>query len=244
MQIYVYEDSIVINNYNKPIPPVTINALNTQVSFPDREYENPSIREMFKDLDLIESFGSGVGKAKRAMSSNDNVNINYKEYDENIDITSVTIPISPLYKRLAISSGNLNIDGEKLNIGCRNLNIGAEKLNIGCEKLNIEEVINNSNYSINVRESLLLIFKKFRNVLFSRKDIISALGVSNTTGTNYLMYLVNLDLIEKERGQGKGKIDLDKPRSSWPYKTDFHFAIFKLVEFDWFKMRTYGVDSI
>lgn len=198
MQIYIYEDSIVINNYNKPIPPVTINALNTQTSFPDREYENPSIREMFKDLDLIESFGSGVGKAKRAMSSNDNVTINYKEYDENIDITSVTIPISPLYKRLAISSGNLNIDGEKLNIGCRNLNIG-------CEKLNIEEVINNSSYSINVRESLLLIFKKFRNVLFSRRDIISALGVSNTTGTNYLTYLVNLGLIEKERGQGKGK---------------------------------------
>ena len=184
MQIYVYEDSIVINNYNKPIPPVTINALNTQVSFPDREYENPSIREMFKDLDLIESFDSGVGKAKRAMSSNDNVAINYKEYDENIDITSVTIPISPLYKRLAFSNSNLNIGGEKLNI---------------------EEVIKNSSYSINVRESLLLIFRKFRNVLFSRKDIISVLRVSNTTGTNYLTYLVDLNLIEKERGQGKGK---------------------------------------
>ena len=198
VQIYVYEDSIVINNYNKPIPPVTINALNTQTSFPDREYENPSIREMFKDLDLIESFGSGVGKAKRAMSSNDDVAINYKEYDENIDITSVTIPISPLYKRLAFSSSNLNIGAEKLNISGENFNIGAEKLNI-------EEIINNSSYSINVRESLLLLFKKYRNVLFSRKDIISVLGVSNTTGTNYLSYLANLNLIEKERGQGKGK---------------------------------------
>ena len=94
---------------------------------------------------------------------------------------------------------------EKSVHSAKNLYIQRKKLNIGAEKLNIEEVINNSSYSINVRESLLLIFKKFRNVLFSRKDIISVLRVSNTTGTNYLTYLVDLNLIEKERGQGKGK---------------------------------------
>lgn len=49
---------------------------------------------MFKSLDLIESFGSGVGKAKRAMTENGSDGIHYQEYDENIDITSVLIPIS------------------------------------------------------------------------------------------------------------------------------------------------------
>ena len=82
---------------------------------------------------------------------------------------------------------------EKSVHSAKNLYIKQKKLNIGAEKLNIEEVINNSSYSINVRESLLLIFKKFRNVLFSRKDIISVLRVSNTTGTNYLTYLVDLN---------------------------------------------------
>ena len=89
-------------------------------------------------------------------------------------------------KKSVHSAKNLYIQRKKLNIGCKNLNIGAEKLNI-------EEVINNSSYSINVRESLRLIFKKFRNVLFSRKDIISVLRVSNTTGTNYLTYIVDLN---------------------------------------------------
>ena len=60
-------------------------------------YENPSIREMFRSLDLIESFGSGVGKAKRAMVQNGSDNIHYEDYDENIDITSVVIPINRKY---------------------------------------------------------------------------------------------------------------------------------------------------
>ena len=57
VQAYVYDDSIVITNYNKPIPPITIQDLNTKDSLPNRMYENPSIREMFRSLDLIESFG-------------------------------------------------------------------------------------------------------------------------------------------------------------------------------------------
>lgn len=67
-------------------------------------YENPSIREMFKSLDLIESFGSGVGKAKRAMSENGSDDIQYQEYDENVDITSVVIPISKKISSIFLQS--------------------------------------------------------------------------------------------------------------------------------------------
>ena len=65
------------------------------------------------------------------------VAINYKEYDENIDITSVIIPISSLYKRLALSSSNLNI-GEKFVHSAKNLYIQRKKLYIRPEKVNIQ----------------------------------------------------------------------------------------------------------
>ena len=57
---------------------------------------------MFKSLDYIESYGSGIGKAKRAMSKNGEEKFSFQEYDENIDITSVTIPINGKYKNLDI----------------------------------------------------------------------------------------------------------------------------------------------
>ena len=102
IQVYIYDNSIVVTNYNRPIPPVTIKDLNELETFPNRTYENPSIREMFKSLDYIESYGSGIGKAKRAMSKNGEEKFSFQEYDENIDITSVTIPINGKYKNLDI----------------------------------------------------------------------------------------------------------------------------------------------
>ncbi|MDR0832503.1 MAG: putative DNA binding domain-containing protein, partial [Bacillales bacterium] len=56
IQIYIQEKEIIIVNYNKPLPPISITDLNTKTLFPNRRYENPEIREMFKLLDLIESY--------------------------------------------------------------------------------------------------------------------------------------------------------------------------------------------
>lgn len=81
----------------------------------DKRHENQSIREMFKSLGLIESFSSGIGKAKKAMLQNGSDNIHYEEYDENIDITSVIIPISKSYSKysniiLSKESKDQNLD--------------------------------------------------------------------------------------------------------------------------------------
>lgn len=64
VQIYLYKERVVISNYNKPIPPITARSLNSDSAFPNRGYENPRLRKMFKDLGLIESWGTGIGKAK------------------------------------------------------------------------------------------------------------------------------------------------------------------------------------
>ena len=44
VQVYVYESSIVITNYNRPIPPITIKDLNTKESFPNRMYRARALR--------------------------------------------------------------------------------------------------------------------------------------------------------------------------------------------------------
>ena len=224
VQVYVYDDSIVITNYNKPIPPITIQDLNTKDSFPNRMYENPSIREMFRSLDLIESFGSGVGKAKRAMVENGSDGIHYQEYDENIDITSVMIPISTKYLQYsyramdwATKDQNLDFEGQKTTSKDQNLDFESQKttskdqnLDFGGERIKINSVdaigiINRSTYSNSIRKTLTAIFDRFFNEEFSRADIVSYLNASKSASTNYISYLQNLNVVEQVKGKGKGK---------------------------------------
>ncbi len=68
--IYVYRDHLSFINHNRPVPPVTIEDLNTKVVFDDRHYLNDELKEMFFKLDLIQSYGSGVRRAKKAMEDN------------------------------------------------------------------------------------------------------------------------------------------------------------------------------
>lgn len=202
VQVYIYEDRIVITNYNKPLPPITIKDLNTKDSFPNRMYENPSIREMFKSLDLIESFGSGIGKAKRAMKENSSDSIYFIDYDENIEITSVVIPINKKYldyynkiKNLDIKDNNLDIKDEKLDIDTM----------IRFNKVDSLGIIKKSSYSSTIKNILTIIYNNFFNTTFGRTDIINLLKVSNASGSNYISYLLSLNLIEQTKGKGKGK---------------------------------------
>jgi len=47
-----------------------ISDLNERTFFNERDSENPEIRDMFKALGIIESFGTGIGEAKRLMREN------------------------------------------------------------------------------------------------------------------------------------------------------------------------------
>ena len=68
--IYIYNDRITFVNHNRPVPPVTIEAMNKETRFDDRQYLNPELKEMFFALDLIESYGSGIRRAKEALKEN------------------------------------------------------------------------------------------------------------------------------------------------------------------------------
>ena len=78
IQIYVSEKQINIVNYNKPLPPIRISDLNERTFFNERDTENPEIRDMFKALGIIESFGTGIGEAKRSMRENGSPDLFYR----------------------------------------------------------------------------------------------------------------------------------------------------------------------
>ena len=52
---------------NRPLPPITIEDLNEKTVFDGRKYFNEELKGMFFNLDLIQSYGSGIRRAKKAM---------------------------------------------------------------------------------------------------------------------------------------------------------------------------------
>ncbi len=95
--VYVYEDTLSFINHNRPLPPVTIEDMNTQEEFRDREYLNPELKEMFHALGLIESYGSGIRRAKHAMAENGNPPLLFEPLNDTDDYTMVTCPINEEY---------------------------------------------------------------------------------------------------------------------------------------------------
>ena len=118
------------------------------------------------------------------------------EYDENIDITSVMIPISRKYLRYSYKAMDLAAKDQ-------NLDFGREKIKIN--SVDAIGIINRSTYSNSIRKTLTAIFDRFFNEEFSRADIVSYLNASKSAGTNYISYLQKLNVVEQVKGKGKGK---------------------------------------
>ena len=92
--IYVYHDRITFVNHNRPLPPVTIEALNRNRSFDDRKYLNPELKNMFFALNLIESYGSGIRRAKDALRENQSPELFFLPENDEDDYTMAVVPIN------------------------------------------------------------------------------------------------------------------------------------------------------
>lgn len=55
---------------------------------------------MFKALGIIESFGTGIGEAKKALKENGSPALYYKTFDITDNITSVVIPGNEEYMKI------------------------------------------------------------------------------------------------------------------------------------------------
>ena len=93
--IYWYRDHLTFINHNRPLPPVTIQDLNEKTEFADRQYLNKELKDMFFALNLIQSYGSGIRRAKRAMVDNHSPELVFEPKDEDEkDYTQVTAYIN------------------------------------------------------------------------------------------------------------------------------------------------------
>jgi len=192
IQIYISESQINIVNYNKPLPPLKISDLNERRIFNERDTENPEIRNMFKSLGIIESFGTGIGEAKRAMEENGSPKLYYKIFPDADNVTSVVIPVNEEYR---LSKSNLNP-------GTNNGTI--EKPQIKSESLIFKDAILGSKYNSNTKNHLLNIYDHFAESVFKNTDIVSLLGCSQTTATTYIKKLNDLKITVSVTGKGKG----------------------------------------
>ena len=165
---YLSEKQINIVNYNKPLPPVRISDLNERSFFNERDTENPEIIDMFKALGIIESFGTGIGEAKRSMRENGSPELYYKLFDVNDNVTSVVIPVNEDYYEIKHGAK------PKKNVW------------IESETKDIKQKILDSKYSKKIKQNTLKIYEEVGTEVFGNSRVVEILGCSEVTATAYL----------------------------------------------------------
>lgn len=190
IQIYISEKQINIVNYNKPLPPLSLQDLNDRTIFNERDTENPEIRDMFKALGIIESFGTGIGEAKRALAANQSPDLYYKIFTESDNVTSVVIPVCETY--LELKSGNIT----KKN----------PKSRVDSESQAVKKKILDSEYSESTKSRMIMLYDTIGTEIFGNQKVKSVLQCSETTATSYIKKMhLELGIISTVEGAGKGK---------------------------------------
>lgn len=104
IDIYYYKDRISIVNYNKPLPPVTTREMQENISFDRRYYLNEEIKEMFFALKLIESYGSGIRRAKKELKDNGSPALEVYPENDTEDYTNVVVRIHPEFLKEGVET--------------------------------------------------------------------------------------------------------------------------------------------
>ena len=188
IQVYISEKQINIVNYNKPLPPIRIRDLNERTLFNERDTENPELRDMFKALGIIESFGTGIGEAKRSMRENGSPDLYYKTFDVNDNITSVVIPVNEEYYEIKMGTKPKN-------------EVWIER-----ETKDLKKKIMESSFSNTIKQNMIKLYETIEMEVFGNFKIVEILGCSEVTATSYIKRMwKELEIIVPVEGMGKGK---------------------------------------
>ena len=143
---------------------------------------------MFKALGIIESFGTGIGEAKRSMIENGSPDLYYKTFDINDNVTSVVIPVNEEYAAIKITSNP------------------KKKVWIENETKDFKQKIMDSKCSKNIKQNILKLYEEIGMNVFGNSRVVEILGCSEVTATSYLKRMENeLEIIVPVEGLGKGK---------------------------------------
>ena len=197
IQVYVSEKQINIVNYNKPLPPLRISDLNEGSSFNERDTENPELRDMFKALGIIESFGTGIGEAKRAMRENGSPNVYYKTFENNGNVTSVVIPINEEYFEIK-SNDAAKETAQKTG--------SIDPVAIETETQSFKQKVLKADFSDAIRINVIRLREVIGTEVFGNSRIVAVLGCSEVTATSYIKRMhKDLQIAAPVNGMGKGK---------------------------------------
>lgn len=196
--IYVYRDHLVFINHNRPVPPVTIEDLNEKTEFVDRNYLNPELKEMFFKLDLIQSYGSGIRRAKNALKENGSPKLVFAPDNDNDDYTQVTVYINEEFARIRDEEEGEQrqkaLEGNnKQNFDQKNDRSLTEVLTEVLTKKNYEKVLPLINYlekngQITPQEAEQLI-KRSKSTIYRYLTILAETGYVEVSGsTNNIVY--------------------------------------------------------
>ncbi len=194
VQVYISEKQINIVNYNKPLPPLRLSDLNERTFFNERDTENPELRDMFKALGIIESFGTGIGEAKRSLMENKSPDLYYKVFDANDNVTSVVIPVNEEYFRIkhGLESGENPADEINQSDQFQTADFNA--------------AIQNSGYSKNIIANIIKLHEAIGIDIFGNSVIAEILGCSEVTASSYIKKMhEDMKVITAVTGKGKGK---------------------------------------
>ncbi|MBE5848562.1 MAG: hypothetical protein E7298_00160 [Lachnospiraceae bacterium] len=143
---------------------------------------------MFKALGIIESFGTGIGEAKRSMRENGSPDLFYKTFDINDNVTSVVIPVNEEYYEIK--------NGSK----------PKKKAWIETETKDFKQKILDSGYTNKIKQNVLKLYEEIGTEVFGNSRVVEILGCSEVTATSYLKRMGNeLKIIIPVEGMGKGK---------------------------------------
>lgn len=143
---------------------------------------------MFKNLGIIESFGTGIGEAKRSLEENGSPALFYKSFDTFDNVTSVVISVNEEYQQIK--------NGIKT----------TKNLGIESETQEIKKKILGSKFSKTTKRKMIQIYEGAGNEVFGNLRVSEILECSETTATSYIKKMNHeLQIISPVEGKGKGK---------------------------------------
>jgi len=106
---------------------VTIEDLNEQTVFDDRQYVNDELKDMFFKLDLIQSYGSGIRRAKNAMAVNGSPKLVFSPNNDTDDYTLAVAYINEEFARIQEESSQAENQTDNNKSGSQSVNPRNER---------------------------------------------------------------------------------------------------------------------
>lgn len=203
--IYVYKDRLSFVNHNRPLPPITIEDLNEKTEFDDRQYLNDELKEMFFKLDLIQSYGSGVRRAKKAMADNGSPDLVWSPNNETDDYTQVIAYINEEFARIQNEEDPATETVElKKKSDVEKSKKLVDDYDLGGFSPKIKDFLSTCRgKKLNTAVRLLEMIAS--NSRMTIADAERAIGLSPITIKRYLKEFQSIDILRREGGKKGGK---------------------------------------